>query len=245
MIAHSGWKYPASDKVEQSSIRKGFTSFKQAAPLWTEKGSLHSVQGQNAPYAPLSSPLPCNTISSDYFHSSRSQFWTRFLARVKAARLTLSWLTVVSHLLFNGINWSGVSSRQHKHLRRSAEVTQRYETMSRGNVCVKIAFSVVSLAFHLCFWTLRLFSFFRKKCKISPDHPQECRLLLKRPMVHWICVCVCVCVCVRTWQTHASGHTHNLTESKPVYTKESVQKISERTSFKGEMCNFCALCLVG
>lgn len=167
-----------------------------AATHWTEKSVLHSERGQNSPCAPLSSPLHCNMISSDYFHSSRSQRWTRFPARVKPALLTLSWLTVVPRLLFNAINWSGVSSRQHKHLRRSAEVTQRYETTSRGNVRVKIAFSAVSLAFHLCLWTLRLFSFSWEKCKISPDHPQGCGLLLKRWMMRWICVRVCVCTCM-------------------------------------------------
>jgi len=39
---------------------------------------------------PLFQPLLCNVISSDYFHYSRSQCWTRFPARVKLARLTLS-----------------------------------------------------------------------------------------------------------------------------------------------------------
>lgn len=150
----------------------------QAAPRWSEKGGLCSVRGQNALYAPLLIIF----IPADHSVGAVSvQEWNC---------LTLSWLAVVSRLLFNAIDWSSVSSRQQKHLRRSIEVTQRCETMSRGNVCIKIAFSALSLAFHLCLWTLRLFSFFRKKCKISPDHPQGCTLLLKRLMVRWICVCV-------------------------------------------------------
>lgn len=122
-----------------------------------------------------------------------------------------------------------MSSRQHKHLRRSAEVTQRYETMSRGNVHVKIAFSAVSLAFHLCLWTLRLFSFSREKCKISPDHPQGCGLLLKRLMMRWICASVCL-------HLHVFAMcAYTIQQSKPVYTKGSIHQISEHMSLKGNV----------
>ncbi len=176
----------------------------------------------------------------------------RFLARVKAARLTRSWLTVVSRLLFNGINWSGVSSRQYKHLRRSAEVTQRYETMSgttKGKrVCKNCIFcgfiSIPSLPLDI--ETVFLFQKEMHNLPWSPSGGGGGRgragwLLLKRLMVRWIGVCVCAHMentCKRT-------RTHNLRESKPVYTKESVHKISVHSPFKGEMCNFCALCLVG